>query len=207
MKQNDPRRNPIPGLPPQQGLYDPAFEHDACGVGFLCHIKGKASNRIVLQALEMLENMNHRGACGCEVDSGDGAGILVSTPDKFFKREAMKWGFKLPKQGEYGVAMCFLPKDLVARQECERIVEHEVRAYGMTVLGWRDVPTNENFVGPTTRRSEPRIRQCFIGMGETFYNRKDFNRRMYLVRQRAENQIEFGDVSPLAKEFFYINLL
>ncbi len=207
MKQNDPRRNPIPGLPPQQGLYDPAFEHDACGVGFLCHIKGKASNRIVLQALEMLENMNHRGACGCEVDSGDGAGILVSTPDKFFKREAMKWGFKLPKQGEYGVAMCFLPKDLVARQECERIVEHEVRAYGMTVLGWRDVPTNENFVGPTPRRSEPRIRQCFIGMGETFYNRKDFNRRMYLVRQRAENQIEFGDVSPLAKEFFYINLL
>src|SRR5215203_1677599 len=90
------------GLPPAQGLYDPAFEHDSCGVGFLCHIKGKASNKIVLNALEILENMNHRGACGCESDSGDGAGIMVSTPDKFFRREAMKWGFKLPKAGEYG---------------------------------------------------------------------------------------------------------
>src|SRR5689334_22243798 len=102
MKQFDdhqPRRSTIgiPGLPPPQGLYHPAFEHDACGVGFLCNIKGKGSNKIVLQALEMLENMNHRGACGCEQDSGDGAGIMVATPDKFFRREAMKWGFKLPK--------------------------------------------------------------------------------------------------------------
>jgi glutamate synthase domain-containing protein 2/glutamate synthase domain-containing protein 1/glutamate synthase domain-containing protein 3 len=196
-----------PGLPPQQGLYHPAFEHDACGVGFICNIKGKSSNKIVSQALEMLENMNHRGACGCEENSGDGAGIMVATPDKFFRREAVKWGFKLPKFGEYGVAMCFLPKDLVSRQECERILENTARSYGMTVLGWRDVPTNENFVGPTPRSVEPRIRQCFLGMGETFYNRKDFNRRMYLVRQRTENQVEFGDVSDLSKEVFYINLL
>ncbi|HEY7090834.1 MAG TPA: glutamate synthase large subunit, partial [Tepidisphaeraceae bacterium] len=178
------------------------------GVGFLCNIKGKGSNKLVLQALEMLENMNHRGACGCEPDSGDGAGILMATPDKFFKREAKKWGFKLPKAGEYGVAMCFLPKDLVARQESERVLENTVRRYGMVVLGWRDVPTNENFVGPTPRSMEPKIRQCFIGMGETFYNRKDFNRRMYLVRQLAENQIEFGeDISQASKETFYINLL
>ncbi|HEY1628528.1 MAG TPA: hypothetical protein VGF52_01645, partial [Tepidisphaeraceae bacterium] len=175
---DQPRRPRIPGLPAPQGLYHPAFEHDACGVGFLCNIKGKASNRIIAQGLEMLENMNHRGACGCESDSGDGAGIMVATPDKFFRREAVKWGFKLPKFGEYGVAMCFLPKDLVARQECERILETTARGYGMTVLGWRDVPTNENFVGPTPKRTEPKIRQCFIGMGETFYNRKDFNRRM-----------------------------
>ncbi|WP_428939875.1 glutamate synthase large subunit [Fontivita pretiosa] len=198
----------LAGLPPPQGLYHPAFEHDACGVGFICHIKGKASNKLIQNALEMLENMNHRGACGCEVDSGDGAGIMMATPDKFFRREAKKWGFKLPKFGEYGVAMCFLPKDLVARLECERILENTVRAFGMTVLGWRDVPTNENFVGPTPRRMEPRIRQCFIGMGETFYNRSDFNRRMYLVRQLTENQVEFGpDVSPEAKQVFYINLL
>ncbi|HMB94452.1 MAG TPA: hypothetical protein VKK61_00275, partial [Tepidisphaeraceae bacterium] len=203
----DPHQNRYPGLPPQQGLYHHAFEHDACGVGFLCNIKGKASNRIVAQGLEMLENMNHRGACGCESDSGDGAGIMVATPDKFFRREAVKWGFKLPKFGEYGVAMCFLPKDLVARQECERILENAARTYGMTVLGWRDVPTNENFVGPTPKRTEPKIRQCFIGMGEAFYNRKDFNRRMYLVRQRTENQVEFGEVSDLSKEVFYINLL
>src|ERR1700749_1777752 len=117
------------GYPPAQGLYDPQHEHDARGVGFLCHIKGKASNKLVLQALEMLENMNHRGACGCEEDSGDGAGIMVTTPDKFFRREALKWGFKLPKAGDYGVAMCFLPKDLVARQECERVLENTVRSY------------------------------------------------------------------------------
>jgi glutamate synthase domain-containing protein 2/glutamate synthase domain-containing protein 1/glutamate synthase domain-containing protein 3 len=195
------------GLPAPQGLYDPRFEHDACGVGFICNIKGKASNRIVSQALEMLENMNHRGACGCETDSGDGAGIMLSLPDKFFRREASKWGFKLPKAGEYGIAMCFLPKDLVARQEGERVLEGVVRSYGMTVLGWRDVPTNENFVGPTPKSVEPRIRQCFIGMGETFYNRADFNRRMYLVRQRTENIIEFGDVSPANKEVFYICML
>jgi glutamate synthase domain-containing protein 2/glutamate synthase domain-containing protein 1/glutamate synthase domain-containing protein 3 len=154
----------------------------------------------------MLERMNHRGACGCEENSGDGAGIMVATPDKFFRREGLKWGFKLPKAGEYGVAMCFLPKDLIARQECERILENNVRAFGMVVLGWRDVPTNENFVGPTPRMTEPKIRQCFIGMGETFYNRKDFNRRMYLLRQMTENQVEFGDTQQISKEQFYISL-
>src|SRR5262245_16132793 len=179
--QRDQLHDPITHLPKQQGLYHPAFEHDACGVGFLCHIKGKASNKIVLQALEMLENMNHRGACGCEPDSGDGAGILVATPDKFFRREARRLGFKLPKAGEYGVAMCFLPKDLIAREECEGILENSVRSFGMTILGWRDVPTDNRHVGPTPRSMEPKVRQCFIGMGETFYNRADFNRRLYLV--------------------------
>src|SRR5262249_9611002 len=114
----------------------------------------------------------------------------------------------LPKLGEYGVAMCFLPKDLVAREECERILEETVRSYGMTVLGWRDVPVNSDFTGPTPRRTEPRIRQCFVGMGETFYNRADFNRRMYLVRQRAENIVEFGEnISPEARDALYICLL
>jgi glutamate synthase domain-containing protein 2/glutamate synthase domain-containing protein 1/glutamate synthase domain-containing protein 3 len=206
MKQYQNTHRSYPGLPPQQGLYHPAHEHDACGVGFLCNIKGKGSNRIVLQSLEMLERMNHRGACGCEENSGDGAGIMIATPDKFFRREGLKWGFKLPKAGEYGVAMCFLPKDLVARQECERVLENNVRAFGMVVLGWRDVPTNENFVGPTPRITEPKIRQCFIGMGETFYNRKDFNRRMYLLRQMTENQVEFGDTQQISKDQFYISL-
>src|SRR5262249_5844188 len=154
-------------------------------------------------ALEILENMNHRGACGCEANSGDGAGILISTPDKLFRREARRLGFKLPKIGEYGVAMCFLPKDLVPREESAGILEETVRSYRMTVLGWRDVPPNNNFVGPPPLMSEPRIRQCFIGMGETFYNRADFNRRMYLVRQRAENQVEFGEhVSQASKDVF-----
>jgi glutamate synthase domain-containing protein 2/glutamate synthase domain-containing protein 1/glutamate synthase domain-containing protein 3 len=197
----------VVGYPKPQGLYDPSFEHDSCGVGFIAHIKGKADHSLVMRALDMLENMSHRGACGCEPDSGDGAGILVNTPDKFFRRKCSELGFKLPKFGEYACGMLFLPKDLVARRICEEIFERTVRQYGMTVLGWRDVPVNSQFVGPTPRRSEPRIRQCFVGMGETFYNRTDFNRRLYLVRQRAENQIEFGDVPELAKEVFYVNLV
>src|SRR5690242_9259918 len=111
------------GLPAPQGLYDPAFEHDACGVGFICHIKGKGSNKIVSDSLTMLENMNHRGACGCESNSGDGAGILVSMPDKFLRRETDRLGFKLPKLGEYGAGMVFMPKDLSARRECQQILE------------------------------------------------------------------------------------
>src|SRR3984893_16247593 len=99
------------GLPSPQGLYDPRFEHDACGVGFICHMKGKASHEIVSSALLMLENMNHRGACGCEVDSGDGAGILVRVPDAFLRGKCQELGFTLPPAGEYGVGMFFLPQD------------------------------------------------------------------------------------------------
>jgi glutamate synthase (NADPH) large chain len=192
------------GHPLKQGLYDPAFEHDACGVGFICHLKNQASNRVVGQALEMLENMNHRGACGCEPDSGDGAGLLARMPDKFFRRVTGPLGIKLPAAGEYGVAMVFMPKELVARNECQLVLERIVREYGMTVLGWRDVPVDSRHIGPTPRRSEPRIRQLFVGMGQTFYNRTDFNRRLYLVRQRAENTVEFSSGSKQASEQFYI---
>src|SRR5215469_15388385 len=123
--------------PPIGGLYDPRLEYDACGVGFLAHIKGKASNRIVLQALEMLENMNHRGACGCEPDSGDGAGILVRLPDAFLRRKCKELGFTLPLLNQYGVGQVFLPQDVVQRNECQRILEKVVSDYGMVTLGWR----------------------------------------------------------------------
>jgi len=186
------------------GLYDPRFEHDACGVGFLCHMKGKASHRIIMQALEMLENMSHRGACGCEPDSGDGAGILVRLPDAFLRRKCAGLGITLPPLGQYGAANVFLPQDLVQRQECERIFEQIIGDYGMTVLGWRDVPVNNKSIGPTPKRCEPRIRQIFVGMGSTFYNRRDFDRRLYLVRQRAENSIEFSDLPAEARSMFYI---
>jgi len=182
------------GYPPAQGLYDPRNEHDACGVGFLCHLKGQASNRIVQQALQMLENMDHRGACGCEQNSGDGAGIMVRMPDAFFRRKCAAIGFSLPPLGQYGAGNVFLPQDVVLRAECERIIAKVVRDNGMTLLGWRDVPTNNRSIGPTPLRSEPKMKQLFVGMGETFYNRKDFDRRLYLVRQRCENTIEFSNL-------------
>jgi glutamate synthase domain-containing protein 2/glutamate synthase domain-containing protein 1/glutamate synthase domain-containing protein 3 len=194
------------GVPSQQGLYDPRFEHDACGVGFVCHLKGKPSHQIVLDALNMLENMEHRGGCGCEPDSGDGAGILLKTPDSFLRKKCEALGFKLPKAGSYGVGMLFLSQDMVARHECEQIFEKVCRDFGMVVLGWRDVPVDGRQVGPTPKRSEPKIRQVFVGMSEAFYNRKDFERRLYLVRQIAENTIEFNSpqVPVEAREDFYI---
>src|SRR5271167_4604562 len=132
------------GYPPAQGLFDPSYESDACGVGFVCHLKGHASNLVVSQGLQMLENMNHRGGCGCEPDSGDGAGILTRLPDKFFRRVTSELGFSLPPLGEYGVAMVFMPKEMVARNECQLVLERIAREYGMTVLGWRDVPVDSS---------------------------------------------------------------
>jgi glutamate synthase domain-containing protein 2/glutamate synthase domain-containing protein 1/glutamate synthase domain-containing protein 3 len=186
------------------GLYDPQQEHDACGVGFLCHIKGQASNRIVLQALEMLENMNHRGACGCEENSGDGAGILIRLPDRFLRRKCAELGIALPPLGNYGVANVFLPQDQQQRGQCQAMLEAVVAEFGMTTLGWRDVPVDNSTIGPTPRRSEPKIRQIFVGMGGSFYNRQDFDRRLYLVRQRAENNIEFSNLPEAARNMFYI---
>ena len=198
------------GLPAAQGLYDPRFEKDACGVGFICHIKGQPSHQIVSDALKMLENMDHRGACGCEENSGDGAGIMIRTPDAFFRKVCREQGVTLPPLGQYGVGMLFLPQDAVQRHLCERIFERVARENGMKVLGWRDVPVDPAFVGPTPKRVEPRVRQVFVSTGDVFYNKKDFDRRLYLVRQRAENEIEFktdNDLTAAARDQFYICIL
>ncbi|HZL36219.1 MAG TPA: glutamate synthase large subunit [Tepidisphaeraceae bacterium] len=194
------------GLPPAQGLYDPRNEHDACGVGFICHIKGQPSHEIVSNALQMLENMNHRGACGCEENSGDGAGILVRIPDPFLRAKMAELGVELPKAGEYAVGTLFLNKDSVAIAQCQDVFDRVAREYGMRVLGWRDVPVDSRHVGPTPLKSEPAIRQVFVGMGEAFFNKMDFERRLFLVRQRAENAIEFDSpqISGAAREDFYI---
>ena len=189
--------------PPAQGLYDPTFEMDACGGGFICQMKGVPSHQRVSDALQMLENMNHRGGCGCEEDSGDGAGLLVKMPDKFFRKEAAKLGITLPKPGEYAVGMVFLPKERGPRLQCEQTLEKVVRDYDMKGLGWRDVPVDHKFVGPTPKKMEPCIRQIFVGMDERFYQRSDFDRRLYLVRQRCENIVEFGDFDPVARNECY----
>ncbi|HWE02024.1 MAG TPA: glutamate synthase large subunit [Tepidisphaeraceae bacterium] len=194
------------GLPPAQGLYNPSYEHDACGVGFICHIKGQPSHEIVSNALLMLENMNHRGACGCEENSGDGAGILVRVPDPFLRAKCKDLGVTLPKAGDYAVGVIFLCKDPQGRKQCEAVFERVAHEYDMVVLGWRDVPVDNSDVGPSPLACEPFVRQVFVGMGEKFFNKSDFERRLYLVRQRAENVIEFesSDIPEKAREDFYV---
>ncbi|NUN92371.1 MAG: glutamate synthase large subunit [Verrucomicrobiae bacterium] len=193
--------------PPAQGLYDPRFERDACGVGFVCDIRGRPSTRVLRMALEMLESMKHRGACGCEPDSGDGAGIMVNLPDRFIRGECARLRISLPPAGQYAVGMVFLPTDVAARYACEKLFEKVVADYGMVTLGWRDVPVRNRCLGHTPRLCEPKIRQVFVGMGERFFNRQDFERRLYLVRQLAENSIEFGDLGKAAADDFYICIL
>jgi len=187
--------------PQPEGLYNPQFEHDACGVGFVCHIKGQASHSIIEQGIQVLENLDHRGACGCDPNTGDGAGILISMPDKFLRREARALGFELPKKGEYAVANMFLPPDEKHRRQHEIMVEKVISDYDMVLLGWRDVPVTSAEIGHMAREREPRIRQCFVGMRQSFYNKADFERRLYLVRQIAENTSEF--LCMPGTEFFY----
>ena len=179
-------RNPVPvGLPPKQGLYDPAFEHDACGVGFVVHMKGKQSHEIIQQALQVLLNLDHRGACGCEVNTGDGAGLLMQMPHAFFQKECAKLGIKLPKPGQFGVGMIFLPQDPPERQQCERAFEKIVKEEGQRILGWRTVPTNNASLGATARASEPFVRQVFIGRNRILKDDMAFERKLYVIRKRS----------------------
>ena len=197
---------PMNGLPSPQGLYDPSYEHDACGVGFICHIKGKASHQIVSDALQMLENMNHRGACGCEENSGDGAGILVRIPDAFLREKCAAIGINLPKPGSYAVGQVFLPQRH-GRPARGRAGVREGRA---ATTAWScsagaTCRWTRRSSAPTPRKVEPKIRQVFLGMGDTFYNRTDFDRRLYLVRQRRRERDRVQqELSPAAREDFYI---
>src|SRR5688572_15931377 len=152
-----------PGCPPPQGLYDPTLEKDACGVGFVVHVKGVRSHAIVKQALQLLVNLLHRGACGCEVNTGDGAGILIQMPDKFLRKEARNLGITLPPAGQYGAGCVFLPRDPAARATIEALIEKIVHEEGQTLLGWRDLPTDDRLVGASAAAVEPYFKQIFIG--------------------------------------------
>jgi glutamate synthase (NADPH) large chain len=146
------------------GLYSPAHEHDACGVGFVAHIKGHKSHAIVQQGLKILENLDHRGAVGADALMGDGAGILIQLPDALYREEMAKQGVALPPPGEYGVGMVFLPKEHASRLACEQALERAVRAEGQVLLGWRDVPVNRHMpMSPTVRKKEPILKQIFTG--------------------------------------------
>ncbi|HEX5036667.1 MAG TPA: glutamate synthase large subunit [bacterium] len=178
--------------PGKQGLYDPRYEHDACGVGFVAHLKGKKSHEIVRQGLDVLMNLRHRGACGCEVNTGDGAGILIQVPHAFLEKEAKKFGFALPASGTYGVGMVFLPRGEKERKRCEAKFEEIVKAEGQEVIGWRTVPTVNDSLGDTAKFSEPTVRQIFIAAKSKFKDALDFERKLYVIRKRAENAIRYG---------------
>jgi len=169
----------------RQGLYDPAFEHDACGIAFVARLDGARTHATVSQALQALENLEHRGAAGADADTGDGAGILVQLPDTFL-RAAVR--FPLPPRGSYGVAMCFLPQnDPARRAELERLLEETVRAEGQTVLGWRDVPVNRAQAGAQARLFAPVIRQLFVGASDELAGDVlGFERKLYVIRRVAE---------------------
>jgi len=190
------RNNVIPsslltnsGLPVQQGLYDPRHEHDACGVGFVAHIKGKKSHDMVRQGLLILQNLTHRGAVGADPLAGDGAGILLQLPDAFFQEVCAAQAITLPASGDYGVGMLFLPRDTAARAACEAVIEKKISAEGQTVLGWRDVPVDSSGLGESVKALEPVIRQVFIGRGKKTATQDDFERKLFVIRKTAEHAI------------------
>src|SRR5579863_10204300 len=196
-----PLYSPFGGLPPAQGLYDPQFEHDACGIGFVADISGRKSHDIVLKGVQILINLTHRGACGCDPQTGDGAGILIQIPHSFFQQECSRLGFELPAPGEYGVGMAFLPVDRHERILCEGILERIAVEEGLTVLGWRDTPLNGNAIGRLARATQPYIEQIFIKRGPEM-DQDALERKLYVVRKRAESAVAESDLKE--KGFFYL---
>jgi glutamate synthase (ferredoxin) len=202
----DGRQAQRTGPPAKQGLYDPQFEHEACGVGFVVNIKGRKSHAIIQQALQALFNLNHRGACGCEANTGDGAGILIQTPHEFLKLVAREARVTLPAAGEYGVGMVFVPNDAAQRAECEKVFADIAAEEGQPVLGWRTIPTSNVTLGATALASEPLMRQVFLARNSKLADDAAFERKLYVIRKRAENAIRYsGKVA--GGEFFYLSSL
>ena len=188
--------------PPAQGLYNPATEHDACGVGFVVHIKGKRSHDIVHQALQVLVNLEHRGACGCEENTGDGAGILIQMPDAFLRTCAPT---ELPAAGQYGAGLVFLPHDESDRDRIKDLIARVIDEEGQRLLGWRDVPTDNRLVGPSARATQPVFQHLFIAASEAVaHDRVVFERKLYVIRKRIEHAVDTLKINPLSRRFFYI---
>ena len=190
-----------PHLPVKQGLYDPANEHDACGVGFIANIKGVRSHSIVDQGLLILKNLTHRGAVGADPLAGDGAGILIQIPDQFFREEMAARGVKLPPLGEYGVGMIFLPQEPASRLACEYEIERAVKDEGQVLLGWRDVPCDSSNLGESVKKIEPVIRQVFIGRGAGVTVTDALERKLYIIRKVAGHAIQALKLEH-SKEFY-----
>jgi glutamate synthase (ferredoxin) len=191
--------------PPPQGLYDPRHEHDACGVGFVVDLKGRRSKGIFRDAIQVLLNLQHRGACGCEKNTGDGAGVLLQIPHAFLADECGKVGIALPAPGQYGVGAVFLPTNPESRSACERLFEQAVREEGQAFLGWREVPTDNRSLGPTAQRSQPVIKQLFVGRGPDVEDDLAFERKLYVIRRKARHSIRRSEIPERAH--FYIPCL
>ena len=198
---NSPRMN-RPGFPAKQGLYDPRRERDACGIGFVVNIKGARSHEIVRQGLTVLENLDHRGACGCEENTGDGAGMLMQVPHEFLAKVCSGIDIDLPKAGKYGVGMVFLPPVREQRHACERVFNHIAETEGQEVIGWRSVPTDNAHLGHTAKSVEPFVRQVFLRRSEDMTDEYAFERKLYVIRQRVAHAIVQSGAE--GSEFFYV---
>ena len=171
------------------GLYDPSFEHDSCGIGFVANIKSNKSHQIVSDALTILENMEHRGACGCEYNSGDGAGILIQTPHEFFFDECIRQGIHLPVYGKYGIGVLFFPKEIRLREECRDIFNRSAEKLGLEILGYRKVPVNTQGIGHTALSAEPEMEHVFIASPDHISNPEDFERKLFVLRNYATQTV------------------
>ncbi len=186
-------------VPSERGLYDPQWEHDACGIGAVVNITGRRDHAIVEHAKQVLLNLMHRGAAGADESTGDGAGILLQIPHGYFRIVAGEAGFELPSPKQYGVAMLFLPQNAELRERCRQIFAEQVVEDGLKLLGWRDVPTDNRCLGDLARTAEPVIRQAFIG-GEGRED-EELERRLYVVRKRIERRV-IETLGAAAGEFY-----
>ncbi|MDE1921506.1 MAG: glutamate synthase large subunit [Candidatus Omnitrophica bacterium] len=191
-------------FPPKQGLYDPRFEHDSCGVGFIAHIKGLKSHDMVRHGIEILENLTHRGACGCDPETGDGAGILMQMPDAFFRKELAGLHLELPPAGDYGAGLVFLPTSPEDRNTIEEWTEHIIHEEGQKLIGWREVPHEPNKVGRVARSVMPAFKQLFIARGAGTAQ-EDFDRKLYVVRKRLWNKV-YNSTLPQRNYYYFCSL-
>lgn len=189
--------------PSKQGLYDPAFEHDACGIGFIANVKGEQSNQIIKQGLFMLNRLEHRGGQGSDPATGDGAGIMIQLPHRFFLEKCVK--VSIPEVGNYGVGMIFLPQDINLQKQCESMVNKIIEEAGQELLGWRTVPTNDSTLGEIAKKSQPSIRQVFIGKTDKAMDGDTFEKKLYVIRKRTEKAIREKHLTE--NETFYFSSL